>query len=129
MKNTTDHESFILKPSTVQGGGVGVFAVHDIAEGTKLDLFSDDFEEELRDKESVPEELQGYCLDHESGKIMCPKYFNKMPIGNYLNHSRDANTHWDGSFYYANRNILKGEEIFSNYNELGEPEGKKESYY
>lgn len=129
MKNVTDHQSFILKPSTVESGGIGVFAVHGIKNGTRLKLFTDSFEEELRDKEDVPEALQGYCLDHESGKLQCPKYFNRMDIGNYLNHSRKANTRWDGKAYYATRDIAEGEEIFSNYNELGEPEDTKEVYY
>ena len=129
MKGSTDHQSFILKSSTIADSGVGVFAVHDISKDTKLDLFSDSFEEELRDKEGVPEELQGYCLDHKSGKLQCPKYFNRMDIGNYLNHSKEANTYWNGKIYYAKRNIQKGEEIFSDYNELGEPEETREAYY
>lgn len=129
MKNTTNHESFILKPSTVEGGGIGVFAVHGIEKGTRLELFTDNFEEELRDKREVPEALQGYCLDHESGKLQCPKYFNQMDIGNYINHSREANTRWDSNAYYATKDIQEDEEIFSNYNELGEPEDAKDSYY
>lgn len=28
MKNSTNHESFILKQSTVEGGGIGVIQVH-----------------------------------------------------------------------------------------------------
>lgn len=128
MKNSTNHESFILKPSTIEGGGIGVFAVHDIQKDTRLELFTNDFEEEFRDKEEVPTALQGYCLDHESGKLQCPKYFNRMDIGNYLNHSQNANTRWDGSAYYATRDIQEAEEIFSNYKELGEPEHLRDSY-
>ncbi len=129
MKNTTNHESFILKPSTVEDSGIGVFATHSIKKGTRLELFTESFEEVLREKEDVPAVLQGYCLDQEHGKLLCPKYFNRMDIGNYLNHSREANTRWDGTAYYALYDIEEGAELFSNYNELGEPEETKEDYY
>jgi hypothetical protein len=36
MKNTTDHPSFILRPSTSEGGGVGVFALRDINAGEEI---------------------------------------------------------------------------------------------
>lgn len=129
--NKTDHQSFIIKPSTIEGGGVGVFALHDIAEGVTLELFSSDFQEELRDKDSVPAELQGYCLDQEDGKLLCPKAFNNMPIGNYLNHSKaDSNIKYLGNEQYAaKRAIQAGEELLADYNELEEPEETREVYY
>jgi SET domain-containing protein len=130
MKNTTDRESFILKPSTVPGGGIGVFALHDIAEGTHMAVFLPDFEEEIRNSEDVPEELQGFCLTQEDGTILCPKYFNSMDIGNYLNHSKTANLRYEkGKGYFAKRDIHAGEELLANYNELGEPEEGREDYY
>ena len=86
--NKTDHQSFILKPSTLDVVGVGVFAVHDIEVGTELELFGGDFEEEVREISDVPIELQGYCIDQGNGKGLCPKHFNMMPIRNYLNHSK-----------------------------------------
>ena len=46
MKNITDRFSFILKPSTIVNGGVGVFALNDIAKGTYMELFLKDFQEE-----------------------------------------------------------------------------------
>jgi hypothetical protein len=63
MKNQTSGFSFILKPSTVEGGGVGVFALHDIVKDTFMELFLDDFQEVLYEKNEVPEELQVYCLN------------------------------------------------------------------
>ena len=128
MRSDTDHQSFILKPSIVSG--VGVFILHDVAEGTHLVLFRDDFQEELRGKSEVPEELQGYCLNHESGKLLCPKMFNRMDIGNYVNHSNDANMRYEnGKGYFAKRDIKKGEELFANYRELPESESSREVYY
>ena len=76
MKNTTDRFSFILKPSTIINGGVGVFVLHDIAEGTYMEVFLPDFQEEVHERNEIPEELQGYCLDQEGGKILCPRFFN-----------------------------------------------------
>jgi len=66
METKTDHQSFILKPSTIKG--VGVFALHAIAKDTYLELFREHFEEEVREVEDVPEALEGYCLNREDGK-------------------------------------------------------------
>ena len=130
MKNTTNHLSFILKPSTIKDGGVGVFVLHDIAKDTYMELFSEDFKEELRDEKDVPEELQGYCLNHESGKLLCPKLFSRMDIGNYLNHSENSNLRYEkGKGYFAKRDIKAGEELFGNYRELAEPEDNRDDYY
>jgi hypothetical protein len=130
MDNKTSHESFILKPSTINGSGVGVFALHDIVEGTYMELFRDDFEEEVRDVKDVPTELQAYCIWREDGKVDCPKMFNRMDIGNYLNHSENWNLKYEkGKGYFAARDIKAGDELFANYRDLGEPEDQREEYY
>jgi SET domain-containing protein len=127
---TTDHFSFILKPSTIKDGGIGVFALHDIEKDAYMELFLKDFQEELLDEKDVPEELQVYCLNHESGKLLCPKLFNRMDIGNYLNHLENPNLRYEKSKgYFALRDIKAGEELFANYKELGEPEAKREDFY
>ncbi len=131
MKKITDRFSFILKPSTVSNGGVGVFAIHNIAEGALMEVFLPDFEEEICDKNDVPEELQGYCLDKPEGKLLCPIHFNRLDIGNYLNHSVErANLRYEnGKGYFAARDILKGEELLADYRQLEEPEDTWEGYY
>ena len=53
MKNTTNHQSFILRPSTVEDGGVGVFALHGIQAGTRLELFTSNFEQYLRPPQAL----------------------------------------------------------------------------
>ena len=129
MRTNTDHQSFILKPSKVVNG-VGVFLLHDVAEGTYLELFRKDFQEELLDEEDVPEELRGFCLNRESGKLLCPKYFNRMDMGNYVNHSENANMRYEkDKGYFAKRDIETGEELFADYKELPEPENARENYY
>lgn len=130
MRNKTDYQSFILRPSAVEKGGVGVFALHDIAKDTHMELFLKDFQEEVREVNDVSPELRGYCLKREDGKLLCPKFFNRMDIGNYLNHSENANLIYEkGKGYFARRNIKAGEELFANYRELGEPEDQIEKYY
>ncbi len=123
-------KSFIIKPSTVTGAGVGVFTLHDIPKDTYLALILPDFEEEILDPSEVPEELQMYCLDKEDGKLQCPKHFNRMDIGNYLNHADASNVRWieDKKGYYALRDIQKGEELFTDYRDLGEPQATQDSY-
>lgn len=131
MKTSTNHESFILKPSALENAGVGVFALHDIAEGTHLELFTERFEEEIRRSEEVPEELRGYCLDQPDGTLLCPKRFNQLDIGNYVNHSSEsANMRYEkGRGYFARRDIRADEELFADYRELGEPEAAWSEYY
>ncbi len=129
MKNT-DYQSFILKPSTVPGAGVGVFALHDIAEGAHMALFLEDFEEEIRQATDVPPELQVYCIDQPDGALLCPKHFNRLDIGNYINHSTEPNMRYEaGPRYFARRDIRAGEELFADYRELGEPEDTWPPYY
>lgn len=128
MKTNTNHESFILKPSTING--VGVFLLHNVTQGTYLELFREDFEEEVREVHDVPEELQGYCLHREDGKLLCPKMFNRLGIGNYINHSENANMRYEnGKGYFAKRDIKAGEELLANYRELPESENAREDYY
>ncbi|MCA9370379.1 MAG: SET domain-containing protein-lysine N-methyltransferase [Candidatus Peregrinibacteria bacterium] len=60
----------------------------------------------------------------------CPKYFNHMEIGCYLNHAKNPNAMHDKEYrYYALQDIHAGEEITIDYNTLEEPEEDKESYY
>jgi len=128
MRIKTDHQSFILKLSTISG--IGVFALHDIADGTHLYLFRKDFEEEVREIKDVPEELQRFCLNREDGKLLCPKFFNRMDIGNYVNHSENSNMRYEkGKGYFAKRDIKAGEELFADYRDLDEPEDSRDNYY
>jgi len=131
MKNETNEFSFILKPSE---HGVGVFATHDIAKGIRLRLFGNQIEDDvdrprILSKEVVPEVLRGYCVDRED-KLLCPNDFGQIEIGYYINHSDAPNTYQENyKWFYAKRDIKKGEEILIDYNFLDEPEENKEDYY
>lgn len=131
METNADHRSFVLKPSTNPDAGVGVFTIRGITKGVHLDLFAPNFEEELVPTDSVPVELQMFCIDQADNMSLCPKYFNQLDIGNYLNHSvpKQNITYKEGEGFFALRNIDKGEELFANYQELGEPKETWEDYY
>lgn len=108
----------------------GLSYLHDVTEGTHMELFLSDFAEEFYEPREVPEELQVYCLDQEDGRILCPKLFNRLDIGNYLNHSQTPNLRYEkGNGYFALRDIKKGEELFADYRQLGEPEETWAPYY
>jgi SET domain-containing protein len=125
----TNEFSFILKPSKF---GIGVFAMHDIKNGDYLRLFGDEkkFEHRIRilDKKNVPEFFQSYCMDRND-KIICPLDFGSMPVGWYLNHSKNPNAAHKNYHFYAIRDIKEGEEILADYNSLEEPEKAKDDYY
>jgi len=128
-KNVTNEFSFILKPSKF---GVGVFVVHDISKGTYLRLFGDESKVEnrscIRDTKDVPGLFKDYCVNRENG-LMCPRDFGNMPVGWYLNHSKNPNAFHKNYDWYALRDIEAGEEILIDYNSLEEPEEEKKNYY
>lgn len=125
MEDKTNEFSFTLKPSDY---GVGVFATHDIKEGTYLRLFGDSSSYIMRKKEDVPEYWSNYCVSRGE-ELVCPRDFGAMQVGWYLNHSKNPNAIHKNYEYYALRAIKAGEEILIDYNTLEEPEGSKEDYY
>ncbi|HTE22302.1 MAG TPA: SET domain-containing protein-lysine N-methyltransferase [Candidatus Limnocylindria bacterium] len=128
--DSTNEFSFVLKPSTVPGAGVGIFAVHDIAEGTKVTaLFSDGFVTSRRKVSEIPKIFLDYCIARDNDEYDCPRQFNRMEIGWYLNHSATPNLRIDTDAHYTTRDIKAGEEVLINYNELDEPEDRKQAYY
>lgn len=128
--------SYILKASPEKG--IGVFALHDIPAGTAI---SDRTKFEIRvcKRDEVPQELLGHCIFLKDDYVITPKRFDHMPIFWYLNHSDAPNITIADGFavvdgelvmpMYACKDIKKGAELCTNYNELGEPEEYKEDYY
>lgn len=125
MKDKTTEFSFMLKPA---GHGVGVFATQDIKKDTYLRLFGKEDTAITRKREEVPALFREYCIDRKSS-LLCPKDFGCMEVGWYLNHSSNPNAYHSNYYYYALRDIKKGEEITIDYNALGEPEEFREDYY
>ena len=119
LKNTNCR----IKPSPIEG--VGVFAIKDIPKGTKLFIGSPEktFEaisvDELTDYEpEVVEMVKGFFASNEDGKYWIPEGgLNAIDISFFLNHSENPNvtTTAEGDTFYAARDIVKGEELTSNY--------------
>ena len=127
MQETTEF-SFVLKPSNI--AGVGVFATHDIGVDTRLVMWPDNYEARLLHENDIPKNLRHYCVARDKDIWACPANFNMMEIAWYLNHSKKPNAtkKADGQFYSLTT-IKAGDEITIDYNQLGEPETKKEDYY
>ena len=115
---------FRLKPSTVPGAGVGVFATADIPKGTMLaGLFADDDVVRLTWAEfaalDVPPEMKENFAVRYEDECFVPRDFNRISAGWYLNDSSDPNlAHDDNYDYFALRDIAAGEELFIRYDDL-----------
>lgn len=135
MKNTTDEFSFQLKPSE---HGIGVFILHDVAEGTKLVVQPDGYMARILKKEEIPPELLTYCeaRPENDGTYFCPQNFSTMEVSWFINHSNTPNVRLEFTdtepstvIHYAARDLKAGEELFIDYSEWDEPESEKEEYY
>jgi hypothetical protein len=115
---------FRLKPSTIPGAGVGVFATADIPAGTVLpELFADD------DVRFVPwaefaalpepaEVTENFAVRYDDGAYL-PRDLNRMSVGWFLNDSRDPNLDHDPDYvYFARRDVRAGEELLIDYDRL-----------
>ncbi len=113
MKKSTEF-SFLVQPTV--SGGLGVFAAHDIEQGTELRVLK------IKD---VPAEFLTYCLPLNEEDCACPEKFDRMEIGWYMNISHEhanVNKKLEGQYesildvlqantFYATRDIKAGEEI------------------
>lgn len=107
--------------------GIGVFAIRDIPERTKL--FIGDIGETLRVPVSIVDQLQDgelrrmyydFCPVIE-GSFIAPVDFNQMTMGWYLNHSDYPNVQIDAELQFVtSRPIRLGEELTANYTTYSE---------
>lgn len=117
--------SAILKPSSERG--IGLFVTHDIPKGTRV---FGDCQYRMYKLNDLPEELRKYChyLSEEDG--LGPERFDRMEAIWYINHSKDPNVmEIEENVWIAVKDIQAGEELFMDYNQLGEPDHLKEWYY
>jgi hypothetical protein len=111
--------------------GVGVFAIRDIPKGTGI--FKNDDNKMIwvnkDDISNIDMELLRLYDDfsvNKNGKLGCPKNFNMLTVGWYINESKDnpnvcCNDNYD---FIALRDIKKGEELTVNYSTYSEhPKG------
>lgn len=122
--------SLILKPSTIPGAGIGVFAAEDIAKGVDVLVLSD-VPAVSRNKNEIPKNFRHFCLKESEDKLLCPENFNKIDVTWFLNHSFEPNIvrFNGGDVYKAVRDIKEGEEVLMDYNDIGEPEHLKDDFY
>jgi SET domain-containing protein len=122
--------SFILGPSSIIDAGIGVFATRDIATGSRLDLFPPGYISRRRHESEIDLQFIKYCDAEEDGYWRTPDDFSRMEVGWYLNHSFEPNaTCKEADEFYALRDIAAGDEVLIDYNELNEPEDKKDAFY
>ena len=136
--------SFILKPSPL--GGIGVFATHDFGAG--VEVFRNTFQPRILKKENIPADFLKYCIYLNDDELICPEQLDRMEIGWFINHSKEANIARKASLHQAGnvarreaihqleektlitiKNIKAGDEILIDYNSLDEPEYLKDDYY
>jgi uncharacterized protein len=107
--------------------GIGVFAIRDIPESTKL--FVGDTGETLRVPVSIVDKLKApelrrmyydFCPVVE-GYFIAPVDFNLITMGWYLNHSNNPNVQTDTELrFIASRLIRLGEELTADYTTYSE---------
>lgn len=117
------HKALIrIKPSTVPGGGVGVFAVRDLKPNTivgDVKYMSDDLFFPWDEFKKIDKESQGVILTHCIGTVdgfFGPADINHIPLSWHINHKCDNNVGFDpkGNFITIKK-IKKGEELFYDY--------------
>jgi uncharacterized protein len=107
--------------------GIGVFAIRDIPKGTNI--FSNDDSEMVwvdeADIRNISSELKklydDFCVI-KNGKYGCPKNFNMLTVGWYLNKSKEnPNVRCTNDYdFIALRDIKKGEELTVDYSTYSE---------
>ncbi len=119
--------SFVLGISSIEGGGIGVFATHDLKAGTPVFLHA--LTHHVMNIKEVPTPFLKYVVYINDAECQMPEQCDRMEISWYLNHSFDPNLIIENSFCITKKDIQAGEEILIDYNTLGEPEHLKEDYF
>lgn len=129
MMDYTDEFSFILKQSTIQNAGIGVFATHPINPATLIRVAPKYIRSRRLKSRQIPDAFKTYCIIEDDETYRAPLRFNRMEIGWFINHSFTPNIEKRDGNFYALRAIAAGEEIVIDYNQFNEPEALKEGYY
>jgi SET domain-containing protein len=116
IKHSLPHSNVYtrLKPSAIHG--VGVFAIRDIPKGTRLfdgneEITWIDERQIAQLPPSLREMYEDFCIIKD-GRYGCPRNFNSLTMGWYLNDSPTPNVILDDDYnMYAARDISKGEEL------------------
>lgn len=109
---------YMLKPSLIEGAGVGCFAVSPIPKGTRLIRPKAAGENRRLAEEDIPDSHLKYCPLLESGLYLAPADFAAMSVFWYINHAREPNVDTESWHLYAGDDIEPGEEITIYYPDL-----------
>ncbi len=114
-----------LRPSKVDTGGVGVFAITDIRKGEKVadGINEEDYKQLIpwknvaRYDRRLYKKVRDFCLGTPGGFIPPEGLdFNRLSVEWYFNHSCDGNIGFDNKGdFVAIRKIKKGEELTYDY--------------
>lgn len=114
-----------LRPSQIDIGGVGVFAVRPILQGEKVadGVADEDFEglvpweKFLHYDGDLQRKIMAFCIGTPEGFVPPPDFdFNKLSIDWYFNHSCEGNCGFDNrGDFVAIRGIRRSEELSYDY--------------
>ncbi len=114
-----------LKPSKIDRGGVGVFAVTDIRKGQRIasGINQEDYRLLILSKNlknydrEARKKIRDFCIGTPEGFIPPGDLdFNKLSIEWYLNHSCNGNVGFNESGdFVARKNIKQGDELTYDY--------------
>jgi len=114
-----------LRPSTVDGGGIGVFAVRNIMKDQKVadGIHEEDYEDMIPWARfgafdwDVQKKIMDFCIGTPEGFIPPEDLdFNKLSVEWYLNHSCEGNCGFnDEGDFVAIKDVSRGDELTYDY--------------
>lgn len=107
----------VLKPSLIEGAGVGCFALSAIGLGERITVGHRENNRRLPEQE-IHDSYLKYCPLLDSGLYLAPANFAVMSVLWYINHAREPNLQTEGWRLYATRDIDEGEELTMYYPDL-----------
>ncbi len=115
--SSNDTFRFLLKPSGIDGAGVGCFSTTPIAAEAQL---SPGYVENFRTlgTEDIPDEYLKFCVLLRSGLFLSPQNFLRMGVFWYINHAKEPNVVFEKHKLYTKRTVAVGEELTLYYSDL-----------
>ncbi len=107
----------MLRPSLIEGAGVGCFAVNAISQGARL-YFPDNAPNRKLAKADISDAHLKYCPLLESGLYLAPANFATMSVVWYINHARDPNVEAIDWKLFTAKDIEPNEELTLYYPDL-----------
>ncbi len=136
-RKTLPHYGVFARIRPSRRGGVGVFALRNIAKGTRI--FPDDNDKIVwvskRRLNLLPPEVKrlynDFCIVKDRGRLYgCPTSFNHLTVAWYLNSSPKPNVGCERHYrFFALRDIKAGEELTVDYNTYNDFAGTSISRY